>query len=228
VNEEDQVRGRAVKRLRERHLWSRRELARRAGISPSAVAPIEEGRVHVQLATIGKLANALGVAPDVLLYPEEYVEEIYPKGLVPTSSRKGGDDGRRALRDFRGTVLVAKELARLWREEPMPSETLTNLERRLAIAGVRVALTDAGRRYAEEHGQALPDNVHAEADEALLVLETVLGDSRSMSEQLAELIEAKDIDMPVDVEAYGAFIQEMFQEALQKTRGKGARRRTQS
>jgi transcriptional regulator with XRE-family HTH domain len=77
VNEGNQVRGQAVKRLRERRLWSRRELARQAQISPSAVAPIEEGRVHVQLATIGKLADALGVDPELLLYPEEHTEEIY-------------------------------------------------------------------------------------------------------------------------------------------------------
>lgn len=75
------ARGQAVKRLRERRLWSRRELARQAGISPSAVAPIEEGQVHVQLQTIGKLAEALDVDPQLLLYPEEHTEEIY-KGKV--------------------------------------------------------------------------------------------------------------------------------------------------
>ena len=80
MNQEDQVRGQAVKRLRERRLWSRRELARRAEISPSAIAPIEDGRVHVQLSTIGKLAQALEVNPEILLYPEEHEEEIYVRG----------------------------------------------------------------------------------------------------------------------------------------------------
>lgn len=82
MNQEDQARGQAVKRLRERRLWSRRELSRRAKISPSAIAPIEEGRVHVQLSTIGKLAQALEVDPEILLYPEEHEEQIYTRDVA--------------------------------------------------------------------------------------------------------------------------------------------------
>ena len=106
---EEEMRGRAIRRLRERRLWSRRELARQAGISPSAIAPIEEGRVHVQLSTIGKLAEALGVDSELLLYPEEHEEEIYPKGEAPTSptpDREGEE--RRTLYDALRSLAMRK------------------------------------------------------------------------------------------------------------------------
>src|SRR5829696_5688052 len=81
VDEQSKKRGQAIERLRERHLWSQRELSRRTGMSPSALPKIEKGEVRIQLNTIGRLAEVFGVPPEVLLYPEENLEAIYgPKG----------------------------------------------------------------------------------------------------------------------------------------------------
>jgi transcriptional regulator with XRE-family HTH domain len=71
---EDEIRGQLLIRLREDKLWTREELAKRAGVTPTTVTQAEAGRTHVRLKTIGKLADALGVPPARLLRPSEKKE----------------------------------------------------------------------------------------------------------------------------------------------------------
>ncbi len=71
---EDELRGQLIARLREDRLWTREELARRAGVTPTTVSQAEAGRTHVRLRTIGKLAEALGVPASTLLRPSEEKE----------------------------------------------------------------------------------------------------------------------------------------------------------
>jgi transcriptional regulator with XRE-family HTH domain len=52
-----------LRRSRERLGWSRAELARRAGMSPSTVGQIESGRLLAYPSQIKKLARALGLSP---------------------------------------------------------------------------------------------------------------------------------------------------------------------
>ncbi len=66
---EDEIRGQLITRLREDRLWTREELAKRAGVTPTTVTQAETGRTHVRLKTIGKLAEALGVPAARLLRP---------------------------------------------------------------------------------------------------------------------------------------------------------------
>jgi transcriptional regulator with XRE-family HTH domain len=97
MDEVDRERAQAITRLREKKLWSRRQLAREAGMSPSAIPYIEEHRGSVRLETIGKIAKALDVDPEVILYPDEHQEEIYgPKAEAPPSSERNLEE-RRAL-----------------------------------------------------------------------------------------------------------------------------------
>ena len=60
--------GERVIQARGKHGWTRRELARRAGLHEQHLAHIERGeRYRIEAETIIKLARALGVSTDYLL-----------------------------------------------------------------------------------------------------------------------------------------------------------------
>jgi transcriptional regulator with XRE-family HTH domain len=56
-----------LRELRDRKGWSQAELARRAGVHNSVVNRAERGETSLTLATLDKLAKALGVSPRSLL-----------------------------------------------------------------------------------------------------------------------------------------------------------------
>jgi len=59
-----------VQECRRRRYLSQRELAQAAGISPSAVAQIETGHHSPHPRTRRKIAEALGISPDDIEWPE--------------------------------------------------------------------------------------------------------------------------------------------------------------
>jgi transcriptional regulator with XRE-family HTH domain len=59
--------GEKLRTLRETRFLSHRDLAKRAGISPTTVLNLEAGRVEAQRRTVRKLAKALGVDPAELV-----------------------------------------------------------------------------------------------------------------------------------------------------------------
>jgi transcriptional regulator with XRE-family HTH domain len=60
--------GQRVITAREKHGWTRRELAKRAGLHEQHLANVERGQRHrIEAETIIKLARALGCTTDVLL-----------------------------------------------------------------------------------------------------------------------------------------------------------------
>jgi len=61
------VDGEKLTTLRERRFLSHRDLAKRAGVSPTTVLNLEAGRVEAQRRTVRKLAEALGVDPAELV-----------------------------------------------------------------------------------------------------------------------------------------------------------------
>src|SRR5215218_3029861 len=64
-------------------MWTQVRLAREAGVSPTTVSGIETGKIgRPHFGTIGKLAQALRVAPEELLDSRESVEQ---QGPVPLS-----------------------------------------------------------------------------------------------------------------------------------------------
>ena len=64
------VDGEKLKTLRERRFLSHRDLAKRAGVSPTTVLNLEAGRVEAQRRTVRKLARALDVEPAELVKTE--------------------------------------------------------------------------------------------------------------------------------------------------------------
>ena len=57
-----------VKTARDTHGWTRRELAKRAGLHEQHLAKVERrDRYRIEGDTIGKLAKALGVSTDYLI-----------------------------------------------------------------------------------------------------------------------------------------------------------------
>ncbi|HEX9487836.1 MAG TPA: helix-turn-helix transcriptional regulator [Gemmatimonadales bacterium] len=53
--------------LRKRRGWSQAELGRRAGVASSVISRAERGETDLTLATLEKLARALGVRPRSLI-----------------------------------------------------------------------------------------------------------------------------------------------------------------
>lgn len=71
--------GESLGNLRRLRMWTQAGLAREAGVSPTTVSNIETGRIErPHFGTLGKLARALGVAPEQLLNPREPVEQRGP------------------------------------------------------------------------------------------------------------------------------------------------------
>jgi transcriptional regulator with XRE-family HTH domain len=61
------VDGEKLRTLRERRFLSHRDLAKRAGVSPTTILNLEAGRVEAQRSTVRKLAEALEVDPTELV-----------------------------------------------------------------------------------------------------------------------------------------------------------------
>lgn len=60
--------------LREKRGWSRVELARKAGVSLSAIDKLERGETQPRRQTMRKLAEALETSAGYLMYGEEEAE----------------------------------------------------------------------------------------------------------------------------------------------------------
>ncbi len=65
-----QIDGEKLRELRERRFLSHRELAQRAGVSPTTVLNLEKEQAEPQRRTIRKIAGALGVEPAELVKGE--------------------------------------------------------------------------------------------------------------------------------------------------------------
>ena len=76
--------GERLENVRRLRMWTQARLAREAGVSPTTVSGIETGKIgRPHFGTLGKLALALGVAPEELLDSREPVEQ--QQGPVPLS-----------------------------------------------------------------------------------------------------------------------------------------------
>ncbi|MDD2547498.1 MAG: helix-turn-helix transcriptional regulator [Burkholderiaceae bacterium] len=74
--------GIAVRQSREGQGWSQERLAEHADLNRSYVGEIERGRVIVSLATVEKLALALGLAPSMLVTRGETIQSAnWVRGL---------------------------------------------------------------------------------------------------------------------------------------------------
>jgi transcriptional regulator with XRE-family HTH domain len=60
--------GQRIKQVRQRKVWGQAELARKAGVSVNTLYRIEAEQHVPRPATIRKIAEALGVEPEVLVF----------------------------------------------------------------------------------------------------------------------------------------------------------------
>src|SRR5215210_3674481 len=74
--------GERVQNVRRLRMWTQARLAQEAGVSPTTISGIETGKIgRPHFGTLGKLARALGVAPEELLGSREPVEQQDPAPL---------------------------------------------------------------------------------------------------------------------------------------------------
>ena len=73
--------GQRIKALRVERRLQQRELAQKAGLTPSMLSQVESGRLTPSLATLGKVAGALGVSIGALFEPA-------PNGRLHLSRRR--------------------------------------------------------------------------------------------------------------------------------------------
>ena len=74
--------GRNLMVLRERRMWTQVRLAEEAGVSPTTVSGIENGRIsRPHFGTLRKLAGALGVEPQELLSASGVMGDASPTDL---------------------------------------------------------------------------------------------------------------------------------------------------
>jgi transcriptional regulator with XRE-family HTH domain len=84
--------GERVQKVRRLRMWTQARLAKEAGVSPTTVSGIETGKIgRPHFGTIGKLALALGVAPEELLDSREAGEQQGPAPLSVGWARESGD-----------------------------------------------------------------------------------------------------------------------------------------
>src|SRR5215210_5900062 len=100
--------------LREWRMWTQVRLAEQAGISPTTVSGIENGRIsRPHFGTLRKLAVALGVEPGELLPPAGVERDVSPVALSLEWSMSSGDEEfERGLEDasIEGLFSLSEEL----------------------------------------------------------------------------------------------------------------------
>ena len=139
--------GERVENLRRLRMWTQARLAREAGVSPTTVSGIETGKIgRPHFGTLGKLARALGVAPEELLDSREPVEQQGPVHLSLGWARETAEgEFERGLEGAslgsldalsRGLDAEQGRLQRLYREFPEGSEQGRFIKRQIReVAG---------------------------------------------------------------------------------------------
>src|SRR5829696_2729204 len=84
--------GERLEHIRRLRMWTQARLAKEAGVSPTTVSGIETGKIgRPHFGTIGKLAQALRVAPEELFDSREAVEKQGPAHLSLGWARETGE-----------------------------------------------------------------------------------------------------------------------------------------
>jgi transcriptional regulator with XRE-family HTH domain len=100
-----------VKRLRQEREWNQTELAYHAGLAPSVISQIENGKRDPTARTLRKLAEALSVE----------VADLFPKKaqapLPLDSPVDGAGDPVEAAKMIRALASMATELASVWNQD---------------------------------------------------------------------------------------------------------------
>lgn len=71
--------GEAIKMLRELKGWTQEELAKRSGINAKNISLLENDKVEIGKKRAESLANAFGIHPSIIMFPEyeaEYMQKV--------------------------------------------------------------------------------------------------------------------------------------------------------
>src|SRR5215216_5792083 len=165
--------GERVQNVRRLRMWTQVRLAKEAGVSPTTVSGIETGKIgRPHFGTLGKLARALDVAPEDLLYSRGAGEQ---QGPVPLSlgwareTRDGEFESvleRASLESLdslsRGLDVEQGRLQRLYGEFPEDSEQGRFIKRQIReVAGrsgsvkasAMVRRTQDDPKHADDHAR---------------------------------------------------------------------------
>lgn len=172
--------GARVENARRLRMWTQSRLAREAGLSPTTVSNIETGKIgRPHFGTLGKLALALGVAPENLLGSREPLEHEGPvhlslewaRGTEESEFEHGLEGASLESLDSlsRGLDFEQERLQRLYGEFPESSEQGRFIKRQIReVAGrsgsvktsamVRHKQEDAKRKDKHERDAEPPTN----------------------------------------------------------------------
>ena len=137
--------GRKLAAIRERRMWTQVRLAEEAGVSPTTVSGIESGRIsRPRFGTLRKLARALGVEPEELIFGEGGASS--PLSLEWAMS-SGEEEFERGLEDasIEGLSSLSRELdEEQGRLRRMYGEARGSEQRRLIKTMIRQVAANSG------------------------------------------------------------------------------------
>jgi transcriptional regulator with XRE-family HTH domain len=165
--------GEHLENIRRLRMWTQARLAREASVSPTTVSGIETGKIgRPHFGTLGKLARALGVAPEELLDSHEPVEQQGPAPLSLVWARETGEgefesgleDASLDSLDYLSRELDAEQgrLQRLYGEFPESSDQGRFVKQQIReVAGrsgsvkasAMVRRNQADAKRTDEHGR---------------------------------------------------------------------------
>jgi transcriptional regulator with XRE-family HTH domain len=170
--------GERVQSVRRLRMWTQARLAQEAGVSPTTVSGIETGKTgRPHFGTLGKLARALGVAPEELL--DSSREPIKPRGPAPLSlgwARETGEgefesrlenaslDSLDSL--SRGLDVEQERLQRLYGEFPEGSEQGRFIKRQIREVAGRSGSVKASAMVRRNHDDPKHTDEHTRDTES--------------------------------------------------------------
>jgi transcriptional regulator with XRE-family HTH domain len=157
-------------------MWTQARLAREARLSPTTVSGIETGKIgRPHFGTLGKLARALGVAPEELLDSREPVEQQGPVPLSLGWARESGDGefehglegaSLKSLDSLsRGLDAEQGRLQRLYGEFPEGSEQGRFIKRQIREVAGRSGSVKTSAMVRRNQINAKPTDEHARGTE---------------------------------------------------------------
>jgi len=163
--------GERVENVRRLRMWTQARLAQEAGVSPTTVSGIETGKVgRPHFGTLGKLALALGVAPEELR-SQELVGQQDPASLSLGWARDTGEGEfekgleRASLKSLDslslGLDVEHERLQRLYGEFPEGSEQGRFIKRQIREVAGRSGSVKASAMVRRNQDDAKRTNEHA-------------------------------------------------------------------
>src|SRR5829696_382505 len=154
--------GERVENVRRLRMWTQARLAQEAGLSTTTVSGIETGKIRrPHFGTLGKLARALGVAPEELLDSREPAQQQDP---VPLSLGWARDTGEGEFEDglehaslenldslSLGLDVEQERLQRLYGEFPEGSEQGRFIKRQIREVAGRSGSVKASAMVRRNH-----------------------------------------------------------------------------